>query len=123
MSRSVRAEFDKLRREQEGMAFSERNILSLLDTLFANRHAILRHCVLESFDELTHYHKKNRLAVEGWKTNDAWKVNERFILPCLDTTWSDWRVGHHSREKLCDLDRAMAFLEGKRLEDVPLTTK
>lgn len=122
MSAGVRREFHQLRAEQERMAFSETNILSLLDTLFVNRHVILRQCVVEAFDELTRYHEQNRLAVEGWKTNDAWKVNERFILPyVVDSEWSEWHVQYRAQERLADLDRAMAFLEGKRLEDVPVT--
>ena len=122
MSAGVRREFCQLRQEQECMAFSEPNILSLLDTLFANRHNILRQCVVEAFDELTRYHKENRLAVEGWKTNDAWKVNERFVLPYIvDSEWSEWHINYNAEERLRDLDRAMAFLEGKRLEDVSVT--
>lgn len=122
MSAGVRREFEQLRRQHERMAFSEPNIFALLDTLFANRHHILRQCVVEAFDELTTYHKENRLAVEGWKTNDAWKVNERFILPhVVDSDWGEWHIRYNTEEKLMDLDRAMAFLEGKRLEDVPMT--
>lgn len=119
MSQGIRNQFALIQSQHERMAFSESNILELLDTLFANRGNILRECVLEAFDNLTRYHKKNRLYVEGWKSNDAWKVNERFILPCLDTRWSLWSIEYRCRRELEDLDRAMAFLEGKTLDMVP----
>ena len=119
MSERVRLQFNMIQNQHERMAFSEPNIMDLLDTLFSNRGNILRECVLEAFDNLTLYHKANRLHVEGWKTNDAWKVNTRFILPCLDARWSLWSIDYHCRRQLDDLDRAMAFLEGKTLDMVP----
>ena len=32
-------------------------------------------------------------------------------------------VNHHMHNRLDDIDRAMAFLDGKKLEDVPLTLR
>ena len=79
-------------------------------------------CIVEVFDSLTLYHEQNRVHVEGWKTNDAWKVNQRFILPDIVSSF----YGHHDLNYyrlglLADIDRAMATLEGRRLGDVPVT--
>jgi len=111
---------DELDSENDSLTFSEENILNLLDGLFASRGDIMRRCIDEAFDMLTKYHKENRMKVEGWKTNDAWRVNRRAVLPyCVNAEWGNPRInyGRHAHE-LNDLDRAMAFLEGKSLEQI-----
>ena len=122
MSARVRKDFGELRDQHMRMAFSEQNIAILVDTLFASRHNILRQCVLDAFDYLTEYHKENRLVDEGWKTNDAWRVNKKFILPyVVSFEWGNFYLSYSNSEKLQDIDRAMASLEGKRLEQVKVT--
>lgn len=122
MSVRIRKDFDELRNQHMCMAFNERNIAVLIETLFSNRHAILRQCVLDAFDYLTEFHKENRLLAEGWKTNDAWRVNKKFILPYIVSfEWGHFSLSFSNSEKLRDLDRAMASLEGKRLEQVSIT--
>lgn len=107
------------------MAFSRENISVLLQTLSQSRGNIMRQCILEVFDALTLYHEQNRVHVEGWKTNDAWKVNERFILPdIVDARYTILPVLNlHRLGLLRDLDRAMSSLEGRRLDDVPMTVE
>jgi len=120
MSQGMQADFEKFCRENDSLTFSEENILNLLDGLFASRGDIMRRCIDEAFDMLTKYHKENRMKVEGWKTNDAWRVNRRAVLPyCVNAEWGNPRInyGRHAHE-LNDLDRAMAFLEGKSLEQI-----
>lgn len=123
VSEGVRKEVDILLKDNQRMAFSEDNIAALLETLFVNRGAILKQCVVEAFDIMTRYYDENRVHVEGWKTNDAWKVNERVVLPCMIRLgWSGQpEVEWNKRRKLDDIDRALAFLEGKKLEDVERT--
>ena len=73
---------------------------------------------------MTRYYDENRVHVEGWKTNDAWKVNRRVVLPrvvSVTFSGSGYLSYGNSRQNLNDIDRAMAFLEGKKLESVPCT--
>ena len=119
VSKGVRQNFDQFCKENETLAFSEQNILTLLESLYCSQGDIMRQCILEAFDYLTRYHKENRLAVEGWKTNDAWKVNRRAVSPyCVDASWSVPSIDYRRQESLNDLDRAMAFLEGLKLDQV-----
>ena len=121
VSQGVRDEMRVLLQNNERMAFSEANIVSLLETLFLNRGTIMKQCVVEAFDKMTRYYKENRVHVEGWKTNDAWKVNRRVVLPrIIDTSWYA-AVHYDKKTMLDDIDRGMAFLEGKKLSDVPVT--
>ena len=123
VSDKMRDEMMKLMDTNARMAFSADNIARLLETLFLNRGAILNQCILEAFDHMTRYHKENRLAVEGWKTNDAWRVNERVVLPnVVDASWPSGPHLHWGQERMLDdIDRGLAFLNGKKLSDVPVT--
>ena len=121
-SERVMKEFDKLQENNQDMAFTRQNILALLDMLLQNRGRIGEQCVLDAFDALTRYHKENRVHVEGWLSNDAWKVNNRVVLPCMvDWTWGTPRMNYDKADKMNDLDRAMAYLEGKTLDSVQMT--
>ena len=121
VSAGVRRDMDQLLKANERMAFSEDNIAAMLESLFLSRGAILRQCVVEAFDHMTRYYKDNRVHVEGWKTNESWKVNERVVLPnVIDVVWNI-RVKYEKEWLLNDIDRAMAFLEGKKLDNVERT--
>ena len=122
VSEGVRRTLDSFEKEQQGMAFSRENIGVLLQTLLQSRDNIMRECIVEVFDNLTLYHKQNRVHVEGWKTNDAWKVNQRFIMPdIVSSFYGHHALNYHRLGLLSDIDRAMAALEGRRLGDVPVT--
>ena len=124
-SHGVQKELDRLLESNERMAFSEENVYALVESIFLNRGAILQQCVVEAFDIMTRYYDENRVHVEGWKTNDAWRVNRRVVLPRVVDVWygGDGHLTYgDTRQNLNDIDRAMAFLEGKKLESVPRTT-
>jgi len=113
-------EIEKLKKEQKGIDFTEKNIYTLLDILFQNQGKILESCVLEIFDKLTKYYKENRVHFEGWKTNDSWKVNQKFILPNIvtfDNRWGgSWSSGYSSSTD--DIDRCMCFITGKDFNEI-----
>ena len=123
MSAKVKADFDKQKDEMLRMAFSKENISGAVFALLENGPEILRRCVLEAFELMTSFDKKNKIHAEGWKTNDAWRVNRKVIVPvAVYESFSSWplcgSVGYNYAEKLDDIDRAMAYLEGRKLEDV-----
>ena len=123
-SQGVQQEITALLERNERMAFSEENVYRLVESIFMNRGAILQQCVVEAFDLMTRYHDENRVHVEGWKTNDAWRVNRRVVLPRIVSVafgGEGYLSYGNSRRNLDDMDRAMAFLEGRKLESVPRT--
>lgn len=119
-SRQVKRDFEAFCKENRDMAFTEQNISRVLDGLFASRGNIMRQCVVDAFDLMTAYHEQNRVHVEGWKTNDAWRVNRKVILPnVIDTSYDMVRICHYnSSDRLDDIDRAMGFLTGRNLEKI-----
>lgn len=123
MTEKVRDEFDKFRLDQGGMDFTEENIKNLLVSLQISKKDILNGCLLDVFDRLTMHDKKNKVHIEGWKTNDAWKVNRRVIIPrCVE--YRNWGVGsfvlpYSSYTRfLSDIDKVLCLLAGKNLADI-----
>ena len=64
MSAKVKADFDKQKAEMLRMAFSGENISNAVYSLLSNGPAILRQCVLEAFDLMTRFDKKNKVHAE-----------------------------------------------------------
>lgn len=120
MSQGVRKDFDAMRKAQGGMPLTEANIRALLEMLSLNRATILQRCVEEAFDLMTRYHDGNHSHYEGWKSNNAFKVNRKVIIPGYAVTWESrwggsWSMNYNRQNEWLDIDRACAMLEGKRL--------
>ena len=121
MTSRVRNEFEKNIEGVQAMEFTRENIIKLLDLLVDSHTQIIEQCILDAYDELTKYHKKNRVHVEGWKTNNAYKVKKKVIIPYAVEYWDSgmWYLTDRTRGGIiADLDKAMCFLDGRRIEDV-----
>lgn len=124
MTKSVRDNFQKFSQAQGHLDFTRENAEELVNLLFLNQNTILEKCIVDVFDEFTKYHKENRLHVEGWKTNDRFKVNRKVILPYfvsygsymnkydLSKYGDKFSVNFHYRDTYTDIDKAMCFITG-----------
>ena len=74
-------------------------------------------CVLEAFDTLTKHYHENREAVEGWKTNAAYLVGRKFILPYMGNTWGEGLSYDRVRD-IDDLEKALCFVSGRKFEGI-----
>lgn len=112
-----REDFMRFQKEQGGVPFTEANIWAFFEMLFMNRGENMQRCVVEVFDALTDYHADNKVHWEGWKTNDAHRVNMKVIMPhFLELSpWSGFSVRYAKRENLADIDRVMCLLTGKKM--------
>lgn len=118
LSSQVQNDFEDSIKQNSLLAFSERNIHAVIASIIASGPAIINQCIVEAFDHLTRYHKENRMGVEGWKTNDAWKVNRRAVLGSVVSCDYSVRFNYHRINGLYDLDRALAFLSGKPFNNI-----
>lgn len=100
------------------LAFSRRNIENVLRLFILNREAIMEECLVNIFDQATKFHEKNRVHVEGWKTNKSYKVARKVIMP-YGIQWDNyWRSPHRHYDFFLDLDKVMCYLSGRKIEDV-----
>lgn len=122
MTHDVHQNFQRYSAEHGYMDFTKENVLGLVDLIFANRNGILEQAVVAVFDTFTKYHADNRCYVEGWKTNDKFKVTRRVILPRW-VRWDDWhRPADLKQYGSCfrtnfnseydDIDKVCCFLTG-----------
>ena len=114
-------EFKKWLDEQGGQDFTFQNIMSVFQSMIDNRGQIMEQCLMDVFDWMTKYHKENRCHIEGWKTNDAYKVNQKVIIPgYIDV--SSLKYGGsfyiYRHDKIDDIDKVMCMLTGKRFEEL-----
>lgn len=124
MTEGVKTEFRKLQQDQYAIEFCQDNVMKLLDTLFLNTNKIGEAAILEAFDLMTKYHKENRVHIEGWKTNDFWRVNKKVILPhIVDWTFGRPRLSWSQEQKLNDIDRGLCFLSGKSFDTINKTAR
>lgn len=118
MTKSVKESFVTLRDSQKDLEFSEKNIKGLLDTIIMSSAKIGEAAVLEAFDLLTKYHKENRVYFEGWKTNDCWRVNKKFILPNVISNSFGFSINYYFEQDLNDVDRGLCALSGKNYDEI-----
>jgi hypothetical protein len=125
MTSRIKDDFHKFASTQGAMEFNAENIESMFDMLFMNRGKILEDCVTDVFDYMTKYDKKNKIHWEGWKTNDAYKVNRKVIFPYAISF--DDRFGGYSHFSLSyrsssfslhDIDKVMCFISGKKIDNI-----
>lgn len=88
--------------------------------------------IIELFDELSHKYSywnetsKNIHYYNGWKTNQAWIINKKVIIPLngyydLTYSWGGFRPSRHDVvSKLQDIEKCFNYLDGGLTEAVDL---
>lgn len=125
LTHSVRQNWEQFQGNQGNMAFTKENIWGVIEMIFTNKETIMERAVEEVFDILTKYHKDNQLHIEGWKTNDKFKVKKKVILPygihygqymnaSSLSSWGDnMRINYNKSSEYSDIDKVMCYITGK----------
>ncbi len=122
MTNDLSSNFNKFIQEQWDVELNEENIKELLWMLLLNKWNILENTIPEVFDLFTKYYKENRSYVEGWKTNDRFKVNKKIILP----NYVDYKDRYSSNNgfslsynrRYQDIDKVMCYITWKDMKDI-----
>lgn len=119
MTNDVRKRFNEFRQQQSNYDLTRQHIADIIMFIAMNKDNILGQSVVDVFDIFTKYYKENRMHVEGWKTNDAYKVNRKIILPMF-IHFNSWNTYYSvgSRAEYTDIDKAMCFLTGKDFDSI-----
>ncbi|MBU5266273.1 DUF4942 domain-containing protein [Virgibacillus proomii] len=87
----------KLNRQLEAaneMEINITNIKTLLTALGANREEMLIDSIISIFKRITRYHMNqystNIHYYDGWKTNNAYKINKKIIIPIQRGGFDEW---------------------------------
>lgn len=117
-----RKNFSKLLNEYSYMEYSEVNIYTILRNISMDYIQQIEESTVKLFDDMTRKYAwtretdANRLHYLSWKSNDAYKVSSKVILPWFqffDPIWKRWNVSWDLKNKLDDIDKVMNFFEGK----------
>lgn len=114
----------KFRSTQRYLDFNEENIKQVFRQIVHMAPDLLDACIDDAFDKMTQYYPGNRDHWEGWKTDLAWKVAPRCVLPYVIATGlyrhSRHRVNvsYNAQDELNDIDRAMCVISGRPFSEI-----
>ena len=108
--------------------FSEFNIRALLTEMNCQIKSGIEEEIGKMYDRLTEEHsyypecQKNRHYYNGWKTNKAWKIDKKVILPCYGIfgSWDGRPYAHAAYTTLADIERILNFFDGNMSAEVDL---
>jgi len=125
MTKKKKEEFKILLQQNELMDFTESNIHTFIVNLARGYEDILTDAVASVFDKMTikhawdeEIHFKNVHYFDGWKTNKAFFVNKKVIIPFYGNPfWSVWgkcwEVSYSIKDDLNDIDKVMNYFDGR----------
>lgn len=120
-TRGLKEDINKFVEQQQNIPFTMKNIYKMLEIVIGTQSQRMDKALIEVFDKLTQHYHDNRYNVEGWKTNSAYLLNERFIMPRLikggyygeiDTEWSS------NFELIEDMVKAVCYITGQNYDDM-----
>lgn len=81
--------------------------------------------LFEEFSNKHHYYdetSKNIHYYNGWKTNKAWKINNKVIIPLsgFDSWDGKLRYDYKTKSKLEDIEKVFNYLDGGKTEEVSI---
>lgn len=125
LTKRAREMFRDFRQRQARVDFNEHNVKAMFVELLARQDELLNATIQDAFDTMTKYHKDNVEHFEGWKSNDAWRINKRVILPnCVsDPGYGNWNFSYYKNDEIDDVDRALCLVTGKNFDEITTIVK
>lgn len=105
--------------------FSEFNIYELIKEMNVQIKTGIEDEIDKMYERLTIKHSDNEDNVylySGWKTNKAWKIDKKSIIPCYGVfdSWFDTPRTYEAYSTLADIERILNFFDGNMTADVDL---
>lgn len=128
LTEKKRKEFEDALTVHCHMNFTESNIRQFMLNLVGSYEQTLTEAVLDLFDMFTirhtwsddNRHEKNIHYFNGWKTNKAFKVGKRVVIPVrasygsafCDSYDGRWKLNYGAADFLDDVDKVMSYFDG-----------
>lgn len=135
MTSNMQREWESRLKQLVEYDFTKHNIDAVFREMLAQLSQGVEDAIMDYFDEFTRFAQydgsPNVHYYSGWKTNSAYKVNQKVILPCYgvirDKKSESWMVQTYglldvrrAAEKLQDIEKAFNFLDDGTTYDVDL---
>lgn len=125
MTQKFKDQFDEFKKAQSRMSFSKENILEVFMIFFETRDDSMADAITDVFDIACSFDEKNKIHTEGWKTNDAWKVNKRVIIPygVEISAWNSVSLDSWGKAYsfLTDLEKVLSYITGKDSQNLEMS--
>ena len=122
------AYIDKLY-EMADFEFTERNILQLKQDLYCNLLSNIDAAIMKTFKKFTSEYAYNDYSgniwyYNGWKTNKAYRVNKKVIIPMWAfSSWDGSFESYRVAGQLADIEKCMSYLDCGRTEGFDMHQK
>jgi len=125
LTEKKKKEFRETIKQNSDLEFTEANVRAFFENLLHSYEDTLIDAIEELFDTMTAKHAfdesihcKNVHYYNGWKSNNAFKVNKRVIIPHIGINPYDYdkrriRLHYDVPGKLNDIDKVMNYFDGK----------
>lgn len=129
ITRKVREDINTYVERQKNMPFTMKNIYRMVEMIIGTHGDRMNRVLVDAFDKICSFSAENSTAGEKWKTNSDYKINKKFILPCIcdyDTRWASLcqyvKVKYgRSLDDIEDVIKALCYMIGKDYnEQMPL---
>ncbi len=130
MTSNLQTKYRGLVNKLKDYDFSVYNIKQIQIEMSQNLVSGVEDCIISLFDELSHQYSyydssSNIHLYNGWKTNKAWIINKKVIIPFYDAfDRFDGRFQptyYKVVEKLSDIEKALNYLDGGLTDDISLS--
>lgn len=121
MTSNLSSQYHSKVRELVDYDFSYYNIKSIQIEMSKSLIKGIEDCIVELFDKLSHQYaysdelQNNIHYYNGWKTNKAWYINKKVIIPYINA-FSRWDgrfdPDYHVKGQLMDIEKALNYLDG-----------
>jgi hypothetical protein len=126
LTEAKQKEFEHQLSQRSSMDFTESNIRSFILNIIGSYEQTIVDSVLSLFDKFTiescyrdTLHEKNIHYFNGWKTNNAFKLGKRLIIPIHGSyggpfqSWSDgWSLDYQAERSIRDIDMVISYFDG-----------
>ena len=130
MTSNLQQQFNSRVGELKDYEFSIYNIKQMQIAMSKELISGIEECIITLFDELSAQYSyydtsANIHYYNGWKTNKAWIINKKVIIPFYSDVWCRWSKeyqpdNYQSLSKLADIEHALNYLDGGLTDGVDL---
>ena len=121
LTKGVMEDINRFVEKQKNVPFTMKNIYKVIEIIIGTNEQRMYKVIEEAFDMITKHHHENRFYVEGWKTNDQYRVGRKFIIPHVINCnlhgymEDNWRSHGATMD---DLNKALCLITGTKFEEI-----
>jgi hypothetical protein len=124
----LRNEYINRINELQQYDFSLYNIYSIKAEVVKSTSKSIEDTIIKLFDDFSYQNhwddtSKNIHYYNGWKSNKAWFINKRIVVPRM-SAFDDWdgrfQANYRVKDKLTDIEKVFDYLDGGRTDHVNL---